>query len=144
MGLLSCNVSVKYNESKAGAVPITGTWKLLSGTLIEKGGTSVTDYTKDREFIKIISDTHFAFLGHDLHKGKNADSSFSSGGGRYSLKDSIYIEHLDYCNDRQWEGNQFEFIVSIKNDTLIQQGREKIDSLGVDRLNIEKYIRIKR
>jgi hypothetical protein len=33
--------------------------------------------------------------------------------------------------------------VTINNDTLIQKGIEKIDSLGVNRLNIEKYIRLK-
>ena len=31
---------------------------------------------------------------------------------------------------------------TISNDTLIQQGVEKIDSIGVNRLNIEKYIRM--
>ncbi|HEX8356149.1 MAG TPA: hypothetical protein VF610_02000, partial [Segetibacter sp.] len=39
-----------------------GTWKLLEGTLIEKGDTAITDYTKDVSFIKIINETHFAFL----------------------------------------------------------------------------------
>jgi hypothetical protein len=34
-------------------------------------------------------------------------------------------------------------MVSINNDTLIQQGIEKIDSLGVNRINIEKYVRLK-
>ena len=33
--------------------------------LIEKGDTTVTDYTKDISFIKIINDDHFAFLSHD-------------------------------------------------------------------------------
>ena len=142
--LISCNVSVKYNENKSTPIAITGTWKLLTATLIEKGDTATTDYTKDKEFIKIINDTHFAFFGHDLNKGKNADSSFSAGGGNYSLKDSLYTEHLVFCNDRQWEANQFQFVVSVNNDTLIQQGIEKIDSLGVNRLNIEKYIRVKK
>ena len=68
---------------------------------------------------------------------------FSAGGGNYTLKDSLYTEHLQYCNDRQWEGNNFEFTVTINNDTLIQKGLEKIDSLGVNRMNIEKYLRVK-
>src|SRR4051812_42965863 len=46
--------------------PIEGTWKLMTGTLIEKADTTVTDYTHDKEFIKIINPTHFAFLLHDL------------------------------------------------------------------------------
>ena len=139
--LASCGTSVQNNETKP--VTIKGTWKLLTGTLIEKNDTVVTDYTKGKEFIKIINDTHFAFLSHDLNKGKNFDSAFSSGGGNYSLKDSLYTEHLVYCSDRQWEGNEFQFTISINNDTLLQQGIEKIDSIGVNRINIEKYVRIK-
>jgi hypothetical protein len=141
--LISCGESVQNNEPKSKALPIAGSWKLLTGTLIEKGDTTVTDYTQGKEFIKIINDDHFAFLSHDLTKGKNADSLFSAGGGSYSLKDSLYTERLIYCIDRQWEGNEFNFTVSISNDTLIQQGIEKIDSIGVNRINIEKYVRIK-
>lgn len=138
----SCNSSVENSETKSTKIPLEGTWKLLSGTLIEKGDTTVTDYTQGKEFIKIINDNHFAFLSHDLSKGKNADSLFSAGGGPYTLNDSSYTEHLAYCNDRQWEGNDFSFTVSIHNDTLIQKGVEKIDSLGVNRMNIEKYVRV--
>jgi hypothetical protein len=134
---------VQAPETDSSKKPIEGTWKLLTGTLIEKGDTTVTDYTKGKSFIKIINDDHFAFLTHDLGKGKNADSMFSCGGGPYQLKDSTYTEHLEYCNAREWEGNDFSFTVTINNDTLIQKGTEKIDSLKIDRLNIEKYIRLK-
>ena len=142
MILLSCNSPVHSPETTSAKKPIEGTWKLLTGTLIEKGDTVVTDYTKGKEFIKIINDTHFAFLTHDLNKGKDSTAEFVSGGGDYSLSDSLYTEHLAYCSDRQWEGNDFEFAVSIHNDTLVQQGVEKIDSLGVNRINIEKYVRL--
>ena len=139
----SCHSSVENGEPKSGKIPLEGTWKLLTGTLIEKGDTTVTDHTRGKEFIKIINDNHFAFLSHDLSKGKKADSLFSAGGGPYTLNDSSYTEHLAYCNDRQWEGNDFSFIISINNDTLIQKGVEKIDSLGVNRMNTEKYVRMK-
>ena len=62
--LLSCQG--KMNLSKPSTV--AGTWQLIKGTLIEKGDTIVTDYTKNISFIKIINDTHFAFLQHDLKK----------------------------------------------------------------------------
>jgi hypothetical protein len=122
---------------------IQGTWKLLSGTLIEKGDTTVTDYTGKLSFIKIINQDHFAFMQHDLNKGKDSSAVFSAGGGAYTLKDSTYTEQLEYCSARQWEGNKFDFTISINNDTLVQRGIEKIDSIGVNRLNIEKYIRLK-
>ena len=128
---------------KKPSLPIVGTWRLLTGTLIEKGNTTVTDYTGNKQFIKIINDTHFAFMSHDLHKGMDSTALFSAGGGKYSIKDSIYIEHLEYCSDRQWENNDFQFTVTIKNDTLIQQGVEKVEGTNINRLNIEKYIRLK-
>jgi hypothetical protein len=139
----ACNSSVENSQMKSNKIPLEGTWKLLTGTLIENNDTTVTDYTRGKEFIKIINDNHFAFLSHDLSKGKNADSLFSAGGGPYRLSDSSYTEHLAYCNDRQWEGNDFTFIVSINDDTLTQKGVERIDSLGVNRMNIERYVRVK-
>ena len=142
--LISCSAPTEKSQSAKTITPLEGTWKLLTGTTIEKGDSTITDYTKGREFIKIINDTHFAFLSHDLNKGKDsATAAFSSGGGSYSLADSIYTEHLEYCSDRQWEGNSFEFTVSIAGDTLTQKGIEKIENIGVNRINIEKYIRLK-
>jgi len=124
-------------------IPLTGTWKLLTGTLIEKGDTVVTDYTIDRSFIKIINDTHFAFLQHDLNKGQDSTAVFVAGGGTYTLTGSLYTEKLEYCSARNWEGNDFSFTVAISADTLVQSGVEKIESEGIDRLNIEKYVRVK-
>lgn len=144
MIVISCSAPTQNNQSGKTIIPLEGTWKLLSGTTIEKGISTVTDYTKDKEFIKIINDSHFAFLSHDLNKGKDsATASFSCGGGRYSLADSLYTERLEYCNDRQWEGNSFDFTVTIAGDTLTQKGIEKIKDIGVDRINVERYIRLK-
>jgi hypothetical protein len=134
----------KMNSSESGAnVPVMGTWRLISGTLIENGDTTVTGYTKNASFIKIINNTHFAFLHHDLSQGKDSSAVFVAGGGRYTLADSIYTEHLEYCNDRVWEGNDFSFVVTVKNDTLIQRGIEKVKEAGVNRMNIEMYVREK-
>lgn len=145
--VICCNSKTEEKKDQKEAVsslPLTGTWKLISGTLIEKGDTIVTDYTKDISFIKIINGTHFAFLRHDLNHGKDsAKAAFSAGGGSYTLTDSLYTEHLEYCNDREWEGHDFSFTVTIQNDTLVQSGREKVEASGIDRLNIEKYSRVK-
>jgi hypothetical protein len=141
--LASCTEKAKNEEQVKTSVPIVGTWQLISGTTIEKGDTTVTYYTKNVSFIKILNDTHFAFLQHDLSKGKDSAAVFVAGGGRYSLADSSYTEHLEYCSDRQWEGNDFSLTVTIKNDTLTQSGVEKVEGAGVDRLNIEKYVRVK-
>ena len=140
---ISCGEQAPKEEVKTDGRPIQGTWKLLSGTLIEKGDTIVTDYTKGLSFIKIINKTHFAFLKHDLNKGKDSTAAFGAGGGSYVLKGNEYTEHLEYCNDRAWEGHDFVFTVSVSNDTLVQSGVEKIEAEGIERYNIEKYIRVK-
>ena len=139
--LFSCGVKNQQVPDTETALPLVGTWQLISATVIEKGDTTVTDYTKNVSFIKIINDTHFAFLKHNLSKDSTA--GYDSGGGRYSLKDHLYTEYLDYCNEREWEGNTFNFTVSIKEDTLIQDGVEKVEKAGINRLNRETYVRLK-
>jgi len=139
--LLSCDSSTQP-ESQVKKQTVEGTWELISGTIIEKEDTTFTDYTKGQKMIKIINATHFAFLRHDLNKGKDS-AIYSSGGGRYTLADSQYTEHLDFCSDREWEGHSFQFTVSVKNDTLTQTGVEKLENLGINRLNIEIYRRVK-
>ncbi|MCE6987979.1 lipocalin-like domain-containing protein [Dyadobacter sp. CY323] len=137
----ACTPKTDEGTKKETEKSISGTWKLIKGTLIEKGDTVVTSYDKNISFIKIINDTHFSFLQHDLKKGKEADSIFVAGGGKYTLKDSTYTEFLEYCSAREWEGNDFHFTVRIEGDTLTQTGVEKIPGLNVDRVNIEKYVR---
>lgn len=129
-------------QSPVTSVPIQGTWQLLSGTTISKNDTVITDYTKGQKMIKIINDSHFSFLRHDLNKGKDT-AIYDGGGGIYSLKDNKYTELLEFCSHRPWEGRSFEFTVSIDKDTLIQTGQEKLPDLGIDRIITEKYIRIK-
>lgn len=141
--ILACNSSNKPGTGIQ-EKPIEGTWKLLTGTLIENGDTIITDYTKKASFIKIINKDHFAFLHHDLKKGYDSAAIFVAGGGRYTFSDSTYTEHLEYCSARQWEGNDFSFTIKIKNDTLVQKGTETVHELKVNRLNIEKYVRLKK
>ena len=139
--LMACTENLKKDPEVTSTTAIEGTWKLLTATVIEKGDTTITDYTKDKSFIKIINASHFAFLQHGLDKTK--DSSFSAGGGSYLLKGNSYTEHLEYCNAREWEGNDFTFTVTITEDTLVQSGVEKIEAEGINRINTEKYIRVK-
>ena len=139
--LASCSEKSK-REIATPKKEIEGTWRLISATTTEKDSTFSTFNPKTR-MIKIINDTHFAFFNHDLNNGKKVDALFFGGGGKYTLKDSTYTENLEYFNNRDWENNKFEFIVKIKNDTLIQKGIEKVEKLGVDRIILEKYVREK-
>ncbi len=139
--LTACNT--KNEKDAQSALPIKGTWELVSGTTITKGVSAFTDYTKNQRMIKIINDTHFAFLKHSLNTKKDSTNAFDAGGGKYTIAGDQYTEHLDFYNDKAWEGKTFTFTVSFKNDTLIQKGIEKVEKAGIDRVIIEKYIRVK-
>ena len=140
--MAACNTSQPDSSLETESPPLEGTWKLISGTLIERGDTTVTDYTGNESMIKIINASHFAFLRHDLNEGQDSTAIFVAGGGAYTLEGDQYTEHLEYCSAREWEGNTFQFTVTLDGDTLTQEGVEKVEELGVERLNVEKYVRI--
>jgi hypothetical protein len=144
LSLYSCAEKTNDEESKENILPIRGTWKLISGRTIQQADTTYTDYTEGQETIKIIDNTHFAFLTHDLNNGKDTTATFVAGGGRFFLNDNHYTEHLDYCNFREWEGHTFEFDLKMNGDTLVQTGIEKVEGLGVDRVIAETYVRAKK
>ena len=135
--LAACNT--KQNE-----LPIIGSWQLIAATTTQ-GDTTFSTFNPKIKMIKIINQSHFAFLTHDLSMGKDsATAAFTAGGGAYTLADSIYTENLEYFISRAWENNKFEFVVKIINDTLTQKGVEKVEKLGVDRIIVEKYVRVKK
>ena len=124
----------------APGLKMTGTWQLVSGMTITKNDT--VRYATDFRMIKIINDTHFAFLRHDLHPPKDSANHFDAGGGSYTLKGDQYTENLDFYSDRKWEGKPFTFTVTRSNDTLTQTGVEKNEAAGVDHIIVEKYVRV--
>jgi hypothetical protein len=140
--LFSCNQKETKSESKADQ-PLIGTWHLINSRTITKGDTVTTTPSKDEEMVKIFNATNFAFFTHDLKHGKTAKPVYSSGSGTYTLSGNDYAEHLAYCDARDWENKDFKFTVQFKNDTLIQSGIEKIDSLKIDHIIIETYIKVK-
>jgi len=138
--LFSCNSKTKTDDQ---AILLTGTWQLITGTTITKGVSVVTDYTKNQQFLKIINDTHFVFIRHNLNTQKDSSNHFDAGGGSYTLVGNKYTEHLDFYNDKNWEGKAFDFTVSLKNDTLTQTGLEKVEKENINRTIIEKYVKVK-
>jgi hypothetical protein len=122
---------------------LEGTWQLISATSTEKDSTFST-FNPKMKMIKIINASHFAFLSHDITGAKDSTRAvYTAGGGTYTLKDSLYSENLEYFINPQWENHKFEFVVKIQNDTLVQKGVEKLEKLGIDRVIVEKYVRLK-
>ena len=139
LSLFSC---VNKDAGKKGSdLNIQGTWQLVSATTIENGTSQTTDYSGKLKMIKMFNHTHFAFLKHSLNPKDT--SSFDAGGGSYVLDKDDYTEHLEYYKNKDWEGKTFKFKLAIHKDTLIQKGIEKVEKAGVDRVIIEKYIKVK-
>lgn len=138
VGAFSCTESTHSSVS----LPVQGTWRLISATAVTKGDSVTTDYTKGTGMIKIINESHFAFLRHDENTPKDSSNHFDAGGGRYTIEGNTYTEHLDFYANKNWEGNTFHFTISVNNDTLVQKGKEKVESENVDREIIEKYVRV--
>ena len=139
LSLFSC--VNKDAGKKDSDLDIQGTWQLLSATTIENGTSQTTDYSGKLKMIKMFNNTHFAFLKHSLNPKDT--SSFDAGGGSYVLDKDDYTEHLEYYKNKDWEGKTFKFKLAIHKDTLIQKGIEKVEKAGVDRVIIEKYIKVK-
>lgn len=118
---------------------IRGTWKLISGKTIDKHTGKTSEYRMNFEMIKVINDTHFAFVKHSTDPKDSL--GFDAGGGSYTLNGNAYTEHLQYYKNKKWEGQKFAFKITVVNDTLTQTGVEKVEKEGVDRVIIEKYIK---
>lgn len=144
-GVFSSCKQVEKSEDKAEGSPIVGTWRLISNVMITKGDTVVAYPLKgkDQLMLKMYNNSHFSFFNHDLKQGKIPGPVYDSGAGTYKLAGNDYSEHLEFCNYREWENHDFKFKLSIRNDTLVQRGIEKIDSLNVNREIIETYVRLK-
>lgn len=137
-----CNNPDKCNQKPA----IQGTWQLISSEYHKKD-TITSNMNEGQKMIKIITPTHFAFLLHDLKKGKDSTNvAYMSGGGTYTFNKGKYTENLEFCTARNWEDHSFDFELIIKGDTLIQTGIEELEDLGLGTENlllIEKYVRVK-
>ena len=120
---------------------LNGSWKLVSSKSIVKKDTTDTSPKNGMETIKLYNDDHFAFFTHNTLKTDKP--VYDSGSGTYSLANENYTEHLQYCTEREWENHDFNFTLTVKNDTFQQRGVEKIDSLHVDHIIIETYVKIK-
>ncbi len=137
LSLLACSTEKKSEKS----LELEGTWQLISATTIDKGKSETTDYSGKLKMIKMFNDSHFAFLKHSLDPKDTV--SFDAGGGIFVLKGEDYTEHLEYYKNKNWEGKTFNFKLAIHNDTLIQKGIEKVEAAGVDRVIIEKYLKVR-
>src|SRR5688572_4597808 len=115
MSLAGCEAEKKEPALKDNLI---GSWRLIYAVSIKKDTTLHND-PPGTTMIKILNDTHFAFLQHDVKQAgdtlaSDSDRIFGAGGGTYDLEGSSYTEHLAYCSARGYEGHDFNFNVEIK------------------------------
>jgi hypothetical protein len=139
VGILTtqCGEEIKP-EVPAKTNSIEGTWKLTYAEIRENDSVQVKDMSST-DFIKIINQSHFAFFNQE----RGTDENFTAGAGTYEFDGSNYVENLDFINYLDYRGHSFSFEVEIREDSLIQQGQEKIEESGINRYILEKYVRVK-
>ncbi len=69
--------------------------------------------------IKTFTDNRFTFTGYDFKINEIA----GIGGGTYSLKDAIYIEHIEFHHRSDFNGTQFTGRLFFDSSFLYQQGK---------------------
>ncbi|GLQ17444.1 lipocalin-like domain-containing protein [Maritalea porphyrae] len=138
------------------ASDLLGEWRLVSAELTTKGSTT-SIYDPKWEFVKIFTQTHFAFLTRlpedrapfsaeatdaELLRGAK---SFNAGGGRYDLAGADYIEHIQYCSYPNYEGQSIAFKLTFVDGVLTQEGIYPLKRLGfgdTDGYLVESYERL--
>ncbi len=136
----ACTPSQPAAENK-----LKGSWKLVSSVYI-KNDTVMHNDLPGTSMMKILNDTHFAFLQHTVDKA-DTTGVFAGGGGTYtSARRSLHRDPGVVAAHATHEGNAFEFTIAFHGDTLIQEGVENLKELGAGEENlhlVEKYLRIK-
>ena len=130
LNLWSCQ---KQSQSN----PLIGTWKLVYAETNENDSIKIKDLS-NTQFIKIINHTHFAFFNQKNEGNEN----YYGGAGTYTLNENDYIETLSFTSVGAMKNHRFPFKVSVKDDSLIQSGVERIKEAGINRTIIEKYIKV--
>ncbi|AOT08706.1 lipocalin-like domain-containing protein [Pseudoalteromonas luteoviolacea] len=122
---------------------LEGEWQLELETLVIGDQQYTTFDGKSREMIKIFTDSHFAFSSigtsrprfssFQLTKEQKVVAFDNFGGslGRYSYKDNILTEHIEYSSFPNYEGMSIPFKITIVGDTMIQEGAYPLIELGL-------------
>jgi hypothetical protein len=122
---------------------LEGEWQLQLETIVIGENKYTTFDGKSREMVKMFTDSHFAFasIGKDrprfssyqLTEAQKVTGFDNFGGslGRYTYKDGILIEHIEYSSFPNYEGVSIPFKITINGDTMVQEGAYPLIKLGL-------------
>lgn len=122
---------------------LEGAWKLELETLAIGEQKYTTFDGKNREMIKIFTDSHFAFSSvgtarprfssYQLTKDQKIVAFDNYGGslGRYSYENYTLTEHIEYSSFPNYEGISIPFKITISGETMVQEGIYPLIELGL-------------
>jgi hypothetical protein len=123
--------------------PLEGEWQLQLETLVIGDQSYTTFDGKNREMVKIFTDSHFAFSSigpnrprfnsYQLTKQQKVIAFDNFGGslGRYKYENGILIEHIEYSSFPNYEGMSIAFKITMSGDNMIQEGLYPLIELGL-------------
>ena len=117
--LVSTVALVAQQQSAQSGGSHLGTWQLVSTKYGD--AKDFSDYAGENRRLKLITATHFTWVDYDTKTKKIS----SSAGGPYSLRDSVYIETIEFVGDdmETYLGKKQEFTIRIDGDKLYQSGK---------------------
>lgn len=140
---IAFSVGLLAFTAKAADVDIVGEWQLVSAELTIGEQTFPTFNPDTHQMIKILTDSHFAFVSKGPIRPRfssyslstddkiTAFDNFGGGAGRYEFDGTTYTEHVEFSQYPNYEGSSLQFKVTIEGDMLVQEGRYPIVALGL-------------
>lgn len=112
---------------------VVGVWELVSGK------TDTVPYPATLHARKVITKTHFTFVGRDeavKDPQTTADTvaflqSMAAGSGTYTLRGTTYTERPDFYPDPAYLGMDLPFTCRTEGDRLYQSGLVPVLEKGV-------------
>lgn len=97
---------------------VEGAWAPFSLTFTDPDGTVREITIGDPPGLKILSDTHWAFV----ERSNNPDAPVSGGGGTYTVEGNTYTERVVYHTGSSFVGQEISFDCRVEGDRWYQSG----------------------
>ncbi len=137
--LTGCHTVNDNRQSNA----LEGEWQLQLETLTIGEQQYTTFDGKNRQMVKIFTNSHFAFASVGNNRPRFASyqltqpqkvvayDNFAASMGRYTFANNTLTEHIEYSSFPNYEGLSIPFKITITGDDMIQEGLYPLVKLGL-------------